>query len=363
MNLDKQGKSMQKILAIFLLSTVVRCGSLLAQEQADQKGPAVSGNHRMLLYVGDSTGTDVSVIDLASLKLIDRIRLGARVHGLATEASGRHLFATVESDHTLRIVDTTTDQAIAKVPLTGRPNQCAATPDGKYIVVPIRDGNSVDIVDVTQKKVVKVLPLSVPHNAVVEPGSNRYVFVSSMGDQQINVVDLSRLAYSVKLPVAGVPRPFVVTGDGQTMYVAESNLHGFVVVSVPEGRVLERVQIPSINKTPHPRPFEPIDTLTHGLALSADGKELWVTSLLDDSIYVYDLQVKKVSHRLPTGDGPNWVSASPDGKFVGVSNTDSHDVSIFDAVAHKEIARIKTGGVPKRVLMANVPGAFKQASR
>jgi len=354
---------MQKTLAIFLLSTMVGRASLLAQQQGDQKGPAVSANRRMLLYVGDSRGTDISVIDLPSLKLIDRIKLGAHVHGLATEASGRHLFATVESDHTLRIVDTTTDRAIATVALTGRPNQCAATRDGKYVVVPIRDGNSVDIVDVTRQQVVKVLPLSVPHNAVVEPESNRYVYVSSMGDQQINLVDLSRLAYSAKVPVGGVPRPFVVARDGQTMYVAESNLHGFVVVNVPEGRVLERVEIPSTNKTPRARPFEPMDTLTHGLALTVDGKELWVTSLLDDSIYVYDLQAKKVSHRLPTGDGPNWVSASPDGRFVGVSNTDSHDVSIFDALAHKEIARIKTGGVPKRILVANVPGAFNQASR
>ena len=354
---------MQKTIVVLLLSTMVGCRPLLAQEQGDQKRSAAPRNQRTLLYVGDSRGTDVSVIDLDALKLIDRIRLGAQVHGLATEASGQYLFATVESDHTLRIIDTTTDRAVATVALTGRPNQCAATPDGKYVVVPIRDGNSVDIVDVAQQKVVKVLPLKVPHNAVVEPESNRYVFISSMGDRQINVVDLSRLAYSAKVPVGGVPRPFVVAKDGRTMYVAESNLHGFVVVNVPEGSVVERVEVPSINKTPHARPFEPIDTLTHGLALTPDGKELWVTSLLDDSIYVYDLKAKKVSQRLATGDGPNWVSVSPDGRFVCVSNADSHDVSIFDATAHKEIARIKTGGVPKRVLVANAPRALNQALR
>lgn len=354
---------MQKVTVMLLLSTILGPSSLLGQEQGDQKESAASRNPRMLLYVGDSRGTDVSVIDLDLLKLVDRIRLGAQVHGLATEASGRYLFATVESDHTLRIIDTRTDRAMAAVALTGRPNQCAATPDGKYVVVPIRDGNSVDIVDVPQQRVVKVLPISVPHNAVVQPDSNRYVFVSSMGDQQINAVDLSRLAYSMKVPVGGVPRPYVIAKDGRTMYLAESHLHGFVVVNLADAKILERVEIPSINKTPHPRPFEPIDTLTHGLALSSDGRELWVTSLLDDSMYVYDLKAKKVSQRLPAGDGPNWVSASPDGRFVCVSNTDSHDVSIFDARAHREIARMNTGGAPKRVLVVNAPAGLNQVSR
>lgn len=343
-------------LLLALVTLALSC-SAFAQERTLPPGPTSGTERKTLLYVGDSTGSDISVIDPGSLKLIDRITLGERVHGLAVAASGQKLFATVESDHTLRIIDTATDQQVAAVPLTGRPNQCAATPDGKYVVVPIRDKGSVDIIDVGLRKVVKTLPLKAPHNAVAYPGSNRFVFVSSMGEQQISLVDLSTLDYSAAIPVGGVPRPYVVDARAQRMYVAESNLHGFVVVSIPERKVLERVEIPSINKTPHPRPFEPIDTLTHGLALSPNGRELWVTSLLDDSIYVYDLQAKHVSQRLPTGDGPNWISFSPDGRFASVSNSDGHDVTVFDAKAHKELGRVKTGGVPKRLLAADVPQA------
>lgn len=61
---------------------------------------------------------------------------------------GRRLFATVESDNTLRVVDTATNNMIATIKLTGRPNQCAVTPDGHYVAVPIRDKGAVDIVDV-----------------------------------------------------------------------------------------------------------------------------------------------------------------------------------------------------------------------
>src|SRR5215469_10182666 len=131
------------------------------------------------LYVGNSRGDDVSIIDLASLKVVGDIKLGERIHGVTVQPDGKLMFATVESDHTLRIVDTKTGQ-MNSVKVSGRPNQVAVTPDGRYVVVPIRDGDKVDIVDVAKKEVVKSLPIKEPHNAL-DTGSNRFVFVSSMG--------------------------------------------------------------------------------------------------------------------------------------------------------------------------------------
>jgi YVTN family beta-propeller protein len=307
------------------------------------------------LYVDNSAGDDITVIDLAALKPVDTIKIADRIHGLAIQADGRRLFATVESDDTLREVDTATDKIVATIKLTGRPNQCAVTPDGRYVAVPIRDRNAVDIVDVAQGKVVKSLPVSVPHNAF-DFGSNRFILVSSMGAHEIDVIDLEKMDYAAHVPVGGEPRPYV-TPDGKTLYVALSDLHGFVEVSVASKSVLRRVAIPAQNPKPHPRPYEPIDTLTHGLALSPDGSELWVTSLLDNSLYIYDVKQNRVVGRVPVGDGPNWVAFSPDGKYVCVSNVDSGDVSIIDVKTRRELKRVKVGKAPKRIVAATVPVA------
>jgi YVTN family beta-propeller protein len=315
------------------------------------------------LYVDNSTDKTVSVVDLDSLKVISNIDLGADlIHGLALKPDGKLLFVTVESDHTLRIVDTTTGQTKATIKLTGRPNECAVTPDGKYVAVPIRDGDSVNIVDVAQQKVVKVLPIKEPHNAV-STASNRYMYVSSMGSNAVNVVDLKTMSFSSIVPAGGRPRPYVISSDGKTMYVAVSFLHGFDIVDIPGKKVLQRVEMPARRSgPPRPRKFETPDTLTHGLALTPDGKELWVTSLLDDSIYIYDLETKKFSGPLATGDGPNWIVFSPDGKYGCVSNTDSNDVSIFDVKERRELARVKVGKVPKRLVIGTDPKAPPQRS-
>lgn len=318
--------------------------------------PHLLKSQSLRLYVTNSQGDDITVIDLNSLKAIGDIKVGEHVHGVAVEADGRRLFITNESDKTLKIIDTTTDKIIASIKLTGRPNQCAVTPDGRFVGVPIRDGNSVDIVDVTEKRVIKTLPVKVPHNCF-NAGSNRYIFVSSMGADEINVIDLGKMQYAAKIPVGGVPRPFVVTKDGRRMYVALSNLHGFVIVDIPGKKVIQKVEMPAEHPHPHPRPFEPIDTLTHGLGLTPDEKELWVTSLLDDCIYIYDVAAKEIVGRVATGDGPNWVAFSPDGKYCCVTNADSDDCSIFDVKARREVARLKVGRVPKRLVVANVPVA------
>jgi YVTN family beta-propeller protein len=210
----------------------------------------------------------------------------------------------------------------------------------------------VDIVDVEQQKVVKTLPVSQPHNAF-NAGSNRYLFVSAMGTKQINVIDLTTMAYSAKVTVGGIPRPYVVTPDGATMYVAVTDLHGFMKVDVASGKI-ERVEMPAENHTPKQRPYEPSNTLTHGLALSPNGAELWVTSLLDDSLYVYDVKADKITGRVQVGDGPNWVTFSPDGKYVCVSNTGTDDVSIIDVKARREVKRVKVGKAPKRVVAAAI---------
>jgi YVTN family beta-propeller protein len=78
------------------------------------------------LYVDNSNDQGVSVIDLNSLKVVDDIKIGAlQIHGLALRPDGKTLFVTVESDHTLRIVDTVTGETKATIKLTGRPNECA----------------------------------------------------------------------------------------------------------------------------------------------------------------------------------------------------------------------------------------------
>ena len=312
---------------------------------------AWAGSGSIRIYVTNSLGDDITVIDVASRKVVDDIHVGKGVHGICAAANGRTIFSTIESENNLKTIDTATDKIVNTIALTGRPNQCAATPDGHYVGVPIRDRDSVDIVDTELNKVVKVLPVSSPHNSY-NASSNDRMFVSSMGDHAIDLIDLKTMSYTEKIPVGGIPRPYAVSRDGQLLYSALTDLHGFVIASIPDRRVITRVELPPA--PPSSCILEP-RTPTHGLELTPDSKSLWVTSLGDGGVYVYDVATKKISKEIHTGECPNWITVSSDGSYVAVSNSASDDCSIIDASTRQEIARVKVGKGPKRLLAVRIP--------
>jgi YVTN family beta-propeller protein len=314
-------------------------------------GGAAAGGKTARLYVTNSEGDDIHVLDLGALKVVGRIPVGRHPHGAAATADGRRLFTTIESTHTVLVLDTASDRAVRSIKLTGLPNQCAATPDGKWVAVPIRDKGRVDLVDTARGRVVKSLPVKAPHNCY-SAGQTDILYVTSMGEHSVKVIDLKTLSYSGEVPVGGVPRPLAVTRDGRTLYCALSDLHGFVIADIPGGKVVRKVELPPLPpgvKLPVPH------TPTHGLELTPDGKELWVTSCGADAVYVFDTAAKKVVGKVGVGRGPNWVTFSPDGAYCCVSNVLSDDVSILDVARRREVARVRVGSGPKRLVAVSVP--------
>ena len=337
------------------VAMIVLCVVVLAAVGMSAGMPADKGISNRA-YVTNSKGDDVTVIDIATSKVIADIKVGDAVHGACAPLDGRRVFFTIESTHKLLIVDTTTNEITDTIALTGDPNQCASTPDGHYVAVPIRDIGELDMVDIPQKKIVKVLPLKVPHNCY-STASNDEFYCESRGDKTINRVDLKAMNYVHESPVDGDPRPFAISRDEKKMYVALTGFHGFAAINLAQNDALQRVDLPA--GPPPPSPCEKFekDTPTHGLQLSPNGKELWVTSLPDSGVYVYDVASGKFSKEIATGQCPNWIAFSPDGKYVAVSNSASDDTSIIDTNTRKEISRVKAGRVPKRLIVLAVPSA------
>jgi YVTN family beta-propeller protein len=313
--------------------------------------PLAEKKTRPLLYVANSAGDEIHIIDLRTFQVAGQIRTGPRPHGLAATADGRRLFTSVESDHRLLEIDTANNQILRSLKLTGLPNQCAVTPNGAFVGVPIRDSNRVDLVDVAKGHVLKSLPVKVPHNCY-NARRNDHLWVTSMGENAVKLIDLGTLSYLAEVPVGGVPRPMAVTKDEKTLYCALSDLHGFVIADVARRQVVQTVELPPLPpgaRLPVPR------TPTHGLELSPDEKELWVTSCATDCMYVFDTASKKLVAKVAAGSGPNWVTFSPDGRYCCVSNVLSDDVSIVDVAGRREVARVKVGKQPKRLVAVEVP--------
>ena len=80
-------------------------------------GVSASGAPSMRLYVTNSLGDDISVIDLATMKRIQTFKVGEHVHGICAGSDTRSFFVTIESEHNLKIVDARTGRILGVIPV------------------------------------------------------------------------------------------------------------------------------------------------------------------------------------------------------------------------------------------------------
>src|SRR5450631_763745 len=104
------------------------------------------------VYVTNSAGDSVSVIDPATNKVVQVIKGIEAAHGVGFSPDGKWVYVSNESESTLDIVDQKSGKITKHVPLSGRPNNIAVTPDGKRIVVAITEPATLDIIDTVAQK-------------------------------------------------------------------------------------------------------------------------------------------------------------------------------------------------------------------
>ena len=90
-----------------------------------------------------------------------------------------------------------------------------------------------------------------------------------------------------------------------------------------------------------------------GMALDQTRRRAYVALSGDDTIVVVDVTAVDVveSVRLHTGDHPQELALTPDGRVLLSANTDSNTVSFIDPVSLLELSRINVGNGPNSVLI------------
>jgi YVTN family beta-propeller protein len=325
---------------------------ILGQTDRAAQGGEDGRGARQILYVTNSAGDDVTVVDAETHRVIGSIETGTTPHGLVASPDGRRIYITGETDDDVVAIDTTTATVLWKAPVGEQPNEPALTADGRHIYVPIRMSNVTDVVDTTTgQRINSIRTGRVPHNAYPSP-DGRWIYVTSRGEQKISIIDPSTQQVVGDVPLGGEPRPVSFTKDNTRAYSTLTGLHGFVVADLTQRKVIERIELP---KADLPEISVHGYTDTHGIALSRDDTQFWVTDVFGNGVTAFSVPEHKVLTRVPVGLAPNWMTFSPDGELLYVSNSGSNDVSVIDVVLRREVVRIPVGMSPKRLLVVTVP--------
>jgi YVTN family beta-propeller protein len=326
------------------------------------KEPPVASS--ALVYVTNSAGNTVDVIDTSTNQVVQVIHDIGLPHGVGFSADGSRVYVSTEAEGTLDVVDRQSATILKKIPLSGRPNNIAVTNDGSRVVVGIRSGNgAVDIIDARSLSVSKTIPIhGSVHNVFVTP-DDRYAVTGSIEAKIATVIDLrsEEVAWEIKFDGGVRPMAFEANPDGSTnrMFVQLNDVNGFAVVDFAKRTEVARILFPK-DQARFGAAEQRQRTPSHGIRVSPDGQALWVNSTLSNSTYKYSLpKLKLVGFcELPlvhpangpaAGGVPDWIAITPDSSRVYVSNSGARSVTVIDAATIKPIINIPVGEVPKRL--------------
>ena len=315
-------------------------------------GPLSAQPGKVRIIQTNAAGDNVHIIDPATNEVVDVIMGIPIPHGVTSHPDGSALYFSNEVDHTLDVVPTATLRVSAQIPLTGRPNNISITPDGRKVYVAITGADAfVDVIDTREQRKVRSIPtLGGVHNVFVTP-DGEYVVAGMIGARTLTVIDTDtdQPVWSLHFDGGVRPMTFERNPDGSTkrIFVQISNYHGFYVVDFEKRVIVDKVPMPELPLTQQDN-----DGLQgspgHGLAVSPDGRQLWSTSKPNSHVYAWSLPDLEYLGGVAVGSHPDWLTMTPDSRYLYSANAGSNNVSVIDTQTMMEIARITVGQVPKR---------------
>jgi YVTN family beta-propeller protein len=308
---------------------------------------------RQKLYVTNSAGDDVTVIDMATNRPIGRIEVGPHPHGIAVPASQDVVYVTIEGTKPGQLlwIDPITDKIVRRMEVGPAPNQLAVTPDDKFAYVPCSDGYW-DVVDLPKAEVVKrIFTGGRPHNTLCSLDGKR-MYLAPMGSpKRVTIIDVGTQEKLGEIPFSNVVRPIALSKDEKRFFAEVDGLVGIEVADLASRKMIHRVpaELPDEQKKAASR--------SHGLGIRPDQKEIWECDVEHHDVHVYDItsEVPRQIATIPIGSQIYWLTFSPDGKTCYVAARGAGEVAVIDTHSKKILTRIPVGKEPKRLLVVTVP--------
>ena len=311
-----------------------------------------SAKVRQKLYVTNSAGNDVTVVDVATNKPIGRIEVGQHPHGIAVPASQDVVLVTIEGTKPGELVwiDPYTDKVTKRMPIGPAPNQLAVTPDGKFAYVPVSDGHY-EVIDLAKAKIIeRIFTGGRPHNTLCSPDGKRMYLAPMGAPKKVTIVDVATHKPIAVIPFSNVVRPVALSNDEKRLFAEVDGLVGIEMADVAKRKMIERVpaDLSAENKTKASR--------SHGLGIRPDQKEIWECDVEHMEVHVYDItgDRPKQTATIPMGGRVYWLTFSPNGKYCYVSVRSRNETAVVDTASREIVARIPAGKEPKRLLVVSL---------
>jgi YVTN family beta-propeller protein len=313
------------------------------------------------VYVPNVSSNDVYVIDPATLKVVERFKVGINPQHVVPSWDLTTLWVANNAEGR-------TDGSLTPIdPMTAKPGKPLAvddpynmyfTPDGRSAIVVAEAHQRLDFRD--PKTMVLQSSLDVPACGGINHADfsidGRYAIFTcefAKGLAKIDFVERKVVGY-LKLSKGGMPQDIRVSPDGKVFFVADMMADGVFVI---DGESFREIGFIATGKG------------THGLYPSRDARKLYVTNRGSNRIHgpahgkgsvsVIDFATRKVdvTWPIPGGGSPDMGNVSADGRQLWLSGRYDDVVYVFDTTSGA-VQKIPVGKEPHGLTVWPQPGRY-----
>ena len=291
------------------------------------------------LFVTNERSGDLSVIDVASRRLVATVRLGKRPRGIRVGPDSATLYVALSgspfappgvdektlpppdrSADGIGVVDAAALKLVRMIPVGTDPEQLALSKDGTRLFVSNEDAATVKVG-------------GEPEGVEVRP-DGAVVYVTSEEDGEVFAIDTAAAKLLRKFATAPRPRSIAFLPDGTRAYVTCENGHAVVVADARRHVALRTIKL------------EGDSTRPMGIVSAPDGRHVYVTTGRGGHVVAIDTATDRPVASIAVGERPWGIAISPDGRTLYTANGPSNDVSIVDVASGTVTARVKVGDGP-----------------
>lgn len=294
------------------------------------------------IFVLNSLDATVSVIDPDSFTEIKRIPTGKEPHHLYLTPDEKSLLVANALGNSLTFIDPVTAEVQRVLTDIVDPYHLRFSPDMQWFVTA---ANRLDHVDLYHwlpqntaqplKLVKRIAAPKTPSHLFIDSRSTT-VYVSLQDSDELMAIDLATQAPRWKTRTGKMPADVYLSRDDKRLFVGLTG-DRFVEVYDVSGaapKLLRRIAT---------------GMGAHAFRARGDGKHLFVSNRVANTISMIDIQAMAVVADLPGPSGPDCMEVLADGKTLLVSSRWARKLSFIDIDSRKLLRQVPVGKSPHGV--------------
>jgi YVTN family beta-propeller protein len=253
------------------------------------------------LFVSQTRAKSIAIIDLEKKAVTGRLTEATlqAPDGCAVSPDAKKLYSVDSQGDVVFVFSADDARLLKKIPVGKTPRRALFAPDGKRLLVSNSESNTLSVIDPATDTVVKTVRTGTEPRDMAFSPDGALLAVSLIHDDSAGFFDAATLEFKQQAASAWSPQHIEFSPDSRHLYVVGKIGN---VVNVMRVAALSRME-GSIAL-----PYGPLGmTNFWGLAMSPDGKYLYVTNLGEGTLLVVDPEAMHVLRGYAAGKTPTAV--------------------------------------------------------